>query len=65
MRRMTMPRWRIDLIDGMTTQIDATAEDIALIRKWLRECDQPVREIALVAEGIRLSVWQPWKGDGA
>ncbi len=59
-----MPKWRIKLMDGMTVQIDATAADIALIREWFRECDQPVREIALVGEGIRLPVWQPEKGDG-
>lgn len=57
-----MPRWRIERMDGVVTQIDASAADIALLRQWLAECNQPVRQIALIAEGITWPVWRSHPG---
>jgi len=51
-----MPRWRIELMNGAQTQLEASAADIAQIRIWLEECGQPIRDISLIGEGIQWSV---------
>lgn len=60
-----MPRWRIELVDGTQTSLEASADDIERIRGWLAECHQPVREIALISEGTKWPVWPRAEGEAS